>query len=86
MLGQMMEPVEFRDDLPRMELPAKDWAATGTMGERAPRVINSLYLKPEELEALLRDQVPERAARLLAEMEPDESHIPSATDKLDQYA
>ena len=38
------------DDLPRMELPAKDWAATGTMGERAPRVINSLYLKPEELE------------------------------------
>lgn len=50
MLGQMMEPVEFRDDLPRMELPAKDFAATGTMGERAPRVINSLYLKPEELE------------------------------------
>lgn len=51
MLGQMMEPVDFRDDLPRMELPAKDWAATGTMGERLPRVINSLFLKPEELEA-----------------------------------
>jgi 2-oxoglutarate ferredoxin oxidoreductase subunit alpha len=50
MLGQMMEPVEFRDDLPRMTLQDKDWAATGTMGTRAPRVINSLHLKPEELE------------------------------------
>ncbi len=51
MLGQMMEPVEFHDDLPRMPLPDKDWAATGTLGQRPPRVINSLFLKPEELEA-----------------------------------
>ena len=51
MLGQMMEPVEFRDDLPTMTLPEKDWATTGTEGKRAPRVINSLFLKPEELEA-----------------------------------
>ena len=47
MLGQMMEPVEFRDDLPTMTLPEKDWATTGTEGRRAPRIINSLFLKPE---------------------------------------
>ncbi len=51
MLGQMMEPVELRDDLPKMELPAKDWAATGHEDKRRPNVINSLFLKPEELEA-----------------------------------
>lgn len=48
-LGQMMEPVEFpkRD---KVELPAKDWAATGTGGKRKPNIINSLYLSPEILE------------------------------------
>lgn len=50
MLGQMMEPVEIRDDIPHMDLPAKDWAATGTEDRRSPNIINSLYLKPEELE------------------------------------
>lgn len=50
MMGQMMEPVEFKDDLPKMELPEKDWATTGTKGQRKPNVINSLYLAAEELE------------------------------------
>lgn len=50
MLGQMMEAVELRD-IERIELPAKDWATTGTKGERKPNVINSLFLQPEELEA-----------------------------------
>lgn len=49
MLGQMMEAVEIRE-MPKMELPAKDWATTGTKLERKPNVINSLFLKPEELE------------------------------------
>ncbi|MFW6228008.1 MAG: 3-methyl-2-oxobutanoate dehydrogenase subunit VorB [Alkalispirochaeta sp.] len=49
MIGQMMEPVEFRDP-PERDLPAKEWAATGTEGRRAPNIINSLYLKPDELE------------------------------------
>ncbi len=49
MLGQMMEPVEFRDPVPR-ELPPKDWATTGGKGwTRPPRLINSIYLKPDEL-------------------------------------
>ncbi|MBW3086944.1 NADH-dependent phenylglyoxylate dehydrogenase subunit alpha [Austwickia sp. TVS 96-490-7B] len=50
MLGQMMEPVELRNDLPKMDLPPKDWATTGTQGVREPNIINSLFLKPEELE------------------------------------
>lgn len=49
MLGQMMEPVEFKPRQAR-QLPAKDWAANG-LGERAGHnVINSLFLVAEELE------------------------------------
>ena len=50
MIGQMMEPVEFRDP-PKRTLPAKDWATTGTDGRRDPNVVNSLYLLPQDLEA-----------------------------------
>jgi 2-oxoglutarate/2-oxoacid ferredoxin oxidoreductase subunit alpha len=49
MLGQMMEPVEFKDREP-VELPEKTWAAPGKKGRKVHNVINSLYLKPEELE------------------------------------
>ncbi len=49
MIGQMMEPVEFRD-APKRDLPPKDWATTGTKGKRGPNIINSLRLDPVELE------------------------------------
>lgn len=49
MIGQMMEPVEFKAPNPR-KLPAKDWATRGTAGKRKPNIINSLYLAAEELE------------------------------------
>lgn len=51
MLGQMMEPVEFK---PRAELqlPPKDWATTGTHGRKETNVVNSLYLDPADLERL----------------------------------
>ncbi|MCK8059487.1 MULTISPECIES: 3-methyl-2-oxobutanoate dehydrogenase subunit VorB [unclassified Fusibacter] len=49
MIGQMMEPIEFRP-APKMDLPAQPWATTGTKGERKPNIINSLFLKPEQLE------------------------------------
>jgi 2-oxoglutarate ferredoxin oxidoreductase subunit alpha len=49
MLGQMMEPVEFKER-PSRELPEKTWAANGLGGRSAHNVINSLYLEPEELE------------------------------------
>lgn len=49
MIGQMMEPVEFKAPKTR-ELKPKDWATVGTKGERKPNVINSLYLQPDELE------------------------------------
>lgn len=52
MLGQMMEPVEFRE-IEKREVPSKDtWAANGLKGRKEHHVINSLYLKPEELEDL----------------------------------
>lgn len=49
MLGQMMEPIEFKEGVKR-ELPEKTWAANGLKGRKTHNVINSLYLKPEELE------------------------------------
>lgn len=71
MLGQMMEPVELHPHVPTMELPPKDWAATGTLGQRPPNIINSLYLKPEELEehihGLFRKYAEMRSREVLAE-------------------
>lgn len=49
MLGQMMEPVEFKDKADQ-ELPEKDWATTGTRGDGKPRIITSLELNAEALE------------------------------------
>jgi 2-oxoglutarate ferredoxin oxidoreductase subunit alpha len=49
MLGQMMEPVVFKDRS-NVVLPEKPWATTGTKGERKPNIINSFYLQAEELE------------------------------------
>ena len=48
LLGQMMEPVEFPDITDNE--PAKDWACVGHGNKRHHNIINSLYLKPEELE------------------------------------
>ncbi len=47
-IGQMMEPISFEDAEPTAY--DKPWALTGTDGKRAHNVVNSLYLKPDELE------------------------------------
>lgn len=48
-LGQMMEPLEFK---PIYTKPVdKPWAARGLGTRKTPNIINSLYLKPEQLEA-----------------------------------
>lgn len=47
-LGQMMEPVEFPPE-EKLNLPPKPWATTGAKG-RAPNLINSLFLDPQQLE------------------------------------
>ena len=47
-IGQMMEPISFEDA--EIESYAKPWALTGTNCERKHNVVNSLYLKPDELE------------------------------------
>jgi 2-oxoglutarate ferredoxin oxidoreductase subunit alpha len=48
MIGQMMEPVEFPTEGKGPPLGETDWALTGS-GGRERRIINSLYLSPEEL-------------------------------------
>lgn len=47
-MGQMMEPVSL--DVGEVTHYDKPWALTGTKNERKPNIVNSLFLKPEELE------------------------------------
>lgn len=47
-MGQMMEPVSL--DAGEVNTYEKPWALTGTNCEREHNIVNSLYLKPEELE------------------------------------
>ncbi|GIM29959.1 3-methyl-2-oxobutanoate dehydrogenase subunit VorB [Clostridium polyendosporum] len=49
MIGQMMEPVEFKERTSK-QLPVKNWAANGLGKRKAHNIINSLYLDPEILE------------------------------------
>lgn len=48
-LGQMMEPVDF-DTMPELDPIVADWGACGMNGRKEPNIINSIVLKPEELE------------------------------------
>ena len=48
-MGQMMEPVDL-SSLKSEYNPEKPWATTGTGKKREHNIVNSLYLKPEELE------------------------------------
>ena len=47
-IGQMMEPIVFEDEEPAVY--EKPWALTGTEKKRKHNIVNSLYLKPDELE------------------------------------
>ena len=48
-IGQMMEPISFEDA--EINTYEKPWALTGTNCQRKHNVVNSLYLKADELEA-----------------------------------
>ncbi len=50
MIGQMMEPVEFPTEGRGEPMADNDWALTGSEG-RERRIVNSLYLSPEDLDA-----------------------------------
>ena len=47
-IGQMMEPISFEDA--EVNTYEKPWALTGTECKRKHNIVNSLYLKPDELE------------------------------------
>lgn len=53
-LGQMMEPVLFREKEPVVQ-PEKTWAATGRCGEKTHHTVTSIYINPDELEAKNRE-------------------------------
>lgn len=47
LIGQMMEPIEWRP-VPKRALPPKDWAANGRKGRDHHNIINSLFIDPDE--------------------------------------
>jgi len=49
MIGQMMEPVEFKE-VKKRKLPEKTWATVGTNNSRKPNVINSLFIEAADCE------------------------------------
>jgi len=52
MLGQMMEPVSFKDtDI--STLPEKPWATTGHKNKRFKNIVNSLHIEPTDLEPII---------------------------------
>ncbi len=55
LLGQMMEPVSF-PEIKANSVDKSGWAADGHKGKRAHHIINSLYLKPDELERSVSDR------------------------------
>lgn len=55
MLGQMMEPVEFKENNEVKDFD-KSWAACGHKNEREHNVVNSLYLQATELERVVKDR------------------------------
>jgi 2-oxoglutarate ferredoxin oxidoreductase subunit alpha len=51
LIGQMMEPVDFDNEVPKWDLKEKTWAADGNRKNgREKNIINSLYLDPAVLE------------------------------------
>lgn len=52
MLGQIMEAVELPEMVDTTKLPKKEWATTGEGYGETRRIINSLYIQPDELEAV----------------------------------
>lgn len=66
LIGQMMEPIEWRP-VPKRHLPPKTWAANGKKGRDHTNVINSLFLNPEEC-----DDLNQRLTAKYAEIEKNE--------------
>ncbi len=63
MIGQMMEPVEFKEHEGR-KLPEKTWAANGWKDKSRPRnIVNSLYIEAESMEEVNR-QLQEKYAEI----------------------
>lgn len=80
MLGQMMEPVVFKDDMEQKDID-KPWALTGHQHRRSHNVINSLYLQADELENRVRERferyeiIKEREARYQLYLEEDADYL-----------
>lgn len=80
LIGQMMEPVEFKSDRqPCKPLAPKAWASTGWKGDRPRAIINSLFLDPEALE-----RHNQKLAAKYAAIERDEVRF-AAVGTTDQY-
>jgi 2-oxoglutarate/2-oxoacid ferredoxin oxidoreductase subunit alpha len=79
MLGQMMEPVVLPEPRALDSLPVKPWATTGHRGARERNIVNSLHLKPEELERTNIERF-ERYEKIKAEEQRAETYLTEDAD------
>ncbi len=92
MIGQMMEPVEFKEP-GKAELPAKDWAATGWKDKSRPRaIVNSLYIEADvmsEVNKMLKakyDKITENETRVQEFMTEDADYVIAAFGTIGRIA
>jgi 2-oxoglutarate/2-oxoacid ferredoxin oxidoreductase subunit alpha len=79
MLGQMMEPVVLPEPRALDSLPVKTWTTTGHRDSRERNIVNSLYLKPDELERTNFERF-ERYERIKAEEQRAETYLTEDAD------
>ncbi len=92
MIGQMMEPVEFKETQ-ATGLPEKTWAATGWKDKNRPRaIINSLYIESEVMSAVNKklkaryDEVAQNETRVQEFMTDDAEYVIAAFGTIGRIA
>ncbi|MCM1315499.1 MAG: 3-methyl-2-oxobutanoate dehydrogenase subunit VorB [Prevotella sp.] len=80
LLGQMMEPVSF-PEITVNDYDKSSWAANGHGNKREHHIINSLYLKPDELQTSVYDRF-ERYEKVKAEETDAELYLTEDCDIL----
>jgi 2-oxoglutarate ferredoxin oxidoreductase subunit alpha len=79
MIGQMMEPVEFKPVKPRVD-SSSEWAVTGCKG-REPRILTSLFLDPNTLEKV-NERLTAKYERMKREETRFEANVPDGECEL----
>jgi 2-oxoglutarate ferredoxin oxidoreductase subunit alpha len=79
LLGQMMEPVSFPDEVKTDKFDKSDWACTGHKMQRDHHIVNSLYIEADKCEAVVKKRY-ERYAVVEKNVHMAESYLTEDAD------